>query len=91
MPLDVFNGSLVEHFLVYVVETNLVTHSHNQGIRRAESRNKCTLVVTGLIGDTHWSDRCRHSEADGRVTRHLCPGDPVHPCVLQGDPTPMAG
>jgi hypothetical protein len=27
----------------------------------------------------------------GRVTRPLCPCDPVHLCLLSGDPTPMAG
>jgi hypothetical protein len=91
MSFDTFNGSLVEHCLVYVAGLELVTNSNIEGTRRAKSSNKCTLMVTGLTGDMHRSDRCRPSVAVGRVTRHLCPGDPVRLCVLQVDPTPIAG
>jgi hypothetical protein len=73
MPFDVFNGSLVEHCLVYVAGLELVTYSNIQGTRREKSPNKCALEVTGLTGDRHQSDRCRPSEAIGQVTRHLCP------------------
>jgi hypothetical protein len=41
-------------------------------------------MVTGLTG----VDPVREL---GWVTRNLCPGDPVRLCMLQGDPTPMAG
>jgi hypothetical protein len=90
MPFDAFNGSLVEHCLVYVAGLKLVTYPHIQGTRRAKSPNKCALEDTGLTGDRHRSDRCRPSEVVGRMTWHLCLGDPVRLCVLQGDPSPMA-
>jgi hypothetical protein len=91
MPFDAFNGSLVQHCLVYVAGLKLVTCPHIQGTRRGKSPKECALAVTGLTGDRHQSDWCRLNEAVGRVTRHLCPGDPVRLYVLQGDPTPMAG
>jgi hypothetical protein len=86
MPFDAFNGSLVEHCLVYVAKLKLVTYSHNQGTRRTKSSKECALAVTGLTGDRHRYDRCRPSEAVGRVTQYasvccrvtrpLWPGDP---------------
>jgi hypothetical protein len=91
MPFDAFNGSLVEHCLVCVARLKVVTCPHIQGTRRVKSPKECALAVTGLTGDRHRSDRCRSSEAIGRVTRHLCPGDLVRLCVMQGDPTPMEG
>jgi hypothetical protein len=63
MPFDGFNGSLVEHCLVYVARLKLVTCPHIQGTRRVKSPNKCALEVTGLTGDRHRSDWCRPSEA----------------------------
>jgi hypothetical protein len=90
MSFDAFNGSLVEHCLVYIAGLELLTYLHNQGTRRAKSLNECALAVTGLTGDRHPFDRCRPNEAVGRVTQHLCLGDRVHLCVLQGYPTPMA-
>jgi hypothetical protein len=66
MPFDAFNGSLVEHCLVYVAGLELVTYSHNQGTTWAKSPNECALAVTSLTGDGDRSDWCRPSEADGR-------------------------
>jgi hypothetical protein len=91
MPFNAFSGSLVEHCLVYVAGLKLVICPHIQGTRREKSPKECALAVTGLTGDRHRSDRCRPSEAVGWVTRHLWPGDLVRLCVLQVDPTPMAG
>jgi hypothetical protein len=42
------------------------------------------VVVTGLTG-------VNPVRALRWVTRHLWPGDPVRLCMLQGEPTPMAG
>jgi hypothetical protein len=50
MPFDAFNGSLVEHFLVYGAGFKFVTYSHIQGTRREKSPRNCALVVTGLTG-----------------------------------------
>jgi hypothetical protein len=66
MPLDAFNGSLVEHCLIHVVVLKLITYSRIQGTRRAKSPKDCALAVTGLTGDRHRSDRCWPSEAVGR-------------------------
>jgi hypothetical protein len=90
MPFDAFNGFLVKHCLVYVAGLKLVTCPHIQGTIRAKSPKECALAVTGPTGDRQRFDRCRPSEVVGRVTRHLCPGNPVRLCVLQGDPTSMA-
>jgi hypothetical protein len=77
VPFDAFNGSLVEHYLVYVAGLKLVTYSHIQGTRRAKSPKECALAVTSLTGDRHRSNRCQPSEAVGgwpstcaRVTRY---------------------
>jgi hypothetical protein len=91
MPFDAFNGSLVEQCLIYVAGIKLVTHPLVQVKRKAKLPKRCKLVITGLTGDRHRSDRCRPQWSYWRVTRHLCPGDPVRLCMLQGDPTPMAG
>jgi hypothetical protein len=52
-------------------------------------RVKITKEVT-IEG--HRSDRwqCRPFESNGRVTRPLCPGDPVRLYLLSGDLTPIA-
>jgi hypothetical protein len=84
MPFDAFNGSLVEYCPIHVEGFKLVTHSRIQGKRKEKSPKRCELVVTGLTG-------VDAASALGWVTRHLCPGDPVRLCMLQGDPTPMAG
>jgi hypothetical protein len=76
MPFDAFNGSLVEHCLIHVARLKLVTYSRIQGTRRAKSPKECALVVIGLTGA-------------GPVK--LLAGDLTRLCVLQGDPTPMAG
>jgi hypothetical protein len=65
MRFDAFNGSLVEHCLVYIAGLELVTYSRIQGTRRAKSPQEYALEVTGLTGDRHRSDRCRPSEAIG--------------------------
>jgi hypothetical protein len=91
MTFDAFNGSLVEHCLVYVTGLKLVTYSCIQATRRAKSPKECAMVVTGLTGDRHQSDRCRPVKTFSgwpvtcaRVTRYasvccrvtLWPGDP---------------
>jgi hypothetical protein len=59
MPFDAFNGSLVEQCLIYVAGIKSMTHPLVQGKRKAKSPKMRKLVVTGLTGDMHRSDRCR--------------------------------
>jgi hypothetical protein len=86
IPFDAFNGSLAEHCLVYVAGLKLVTCPHIQGTRRVKSPNKSALEVTGLTSDRHRSDRCRPSEAIGRVTRYTSVCCRVTRPLWSGDP-----
>jgi hypothetical protein len=45
---------------------------------RQNHQKGCDLVVTGLTGDRHQSDRCKRSKS-------IWVGDPVRLCMLQGD------
>jgi hypothetical protein len=91
IPFDAFNGSLVEQCLIHLAGFKLVIHSRIQG-KGKENHQKGVnwwspvwpVTSTGLTG-------VNAASAFGWVTRHLCPGDPVRLCMLQGDPTPMAG
>jgi hypothetical protein len=62
MPFDAFNGSLVEYCPIHVAGFKIVTHSRIQGKRKEKSPKRCELVVTGLTGDRHRSDRCKPSK-----------------------------
>jgi hypothetical protein len=84
MPFDAFNGSLVEHCVVYVVGLKLVTCPHIQGTRRVKSPKECALAVTGLTGDRHQSDRCRPSEAAWVGDPTPVPGWPDTPLCAAG-------
>jgi hypothetical protein len=86
MPFDAFDGSLVEQCLIHVAGFKLVIHSCIQGKGKEKSPKRRQLVVTGLTGDKHRSDRCQRSKCIA-----LLQGGPVHLCMLQGDPTSMAG
>jgi hypothetical protein len=88
MPFDAFNGSLVEHCLIYVSGLKLVTYSCIQGTRRAKSPKECALVVTGLTGDRHRSDRCRSSETTWMGDSALVPGWLGMPLYAAGWPNP---
>jgi hypothetical protein len=63
MPFDAFNGSLVEQGLILVAGFKLVIHSLIQGKGKEKSPKWCQLVVTGLTGDRHRSDRCQRSKS----------------------------
>jgi hypothetical protein len=73
MPFDAFNGSLVEHCLVYVGELEFVICSHIQGTRRAKSPKECALAVTDLTDD-------RHRSTGAGPVRHMggWPGTPLY-------------
>jgi hypothetical protein len=62
MPFDAFNGSLVEQGLILVAGFKLVIHSLIQEKAKEKSPKWCQLVVTGLTGDRHQSDRCHRSK-----------------------------
>jgi hypothetical protein len=88
MLYDAFNGSLVEHCLVYVAGLKLVTCPHIQETRRIKSPNKCALEVTGPTGDRHRSDRCQPSEVAWVGDPAPVPGWPGTPLCAAGWPDP---
>jgi hypothetical protein len=79
MPFDAFNGSLVEQCLILVAGFKLVTHSLIQGKGKEKSPKWCQLVVTGLTGDRHRSDRCKRSKWIWVGDSALVPGWPGMP------------
>jgi hypothetical protein len=70
MSFDAFNGSLIERGLILVAGFKLVIHSLIQEKGKEKSPKWCQLVVTGLTGDRHRSDRCHLSKCIWR-------GDPA--------------
>jgi hypothetical protein len=62
ISFDAFNVSLVEQCLIHVSGFKVVTYSRIQGKGKEKSPKRCELVVTGLTGDRHRSDRCQRSK-----------------------------
>jgi hypothetical protein len=94
MPFDAFNGSLVEQCLILGCRTEIsdtFTHSRK---REGKITKMGQVVVTGLTGDMHRSDRCQRSQwnlsgwpgTSARVTRYasVCCRVTRHECP--GDP-----
>jgi hypothetical protein len=94
MPFDAFNGSLVEQYLILGCRTEIsdtLTHSRK---REGKITKMDQVVVTGLTGDRHRSDRCQRSKwnlggwpgTSARVTRYasVCCRVTRHEC--SGDP-----
>jgi hypothetical protein len=88
MPFDAFNGSLVEHCPIHVAGFKLVTYSRMQGTRKEKSPKRCKLVVTGLTGDRHRSDRCRPTKSTWVRDPTPVPGWPGTPLYVAGWPDP---
>jgi hypothetical protein len=86
MPFNAFNGSLVEQCLILVAGFKLVTHSRIQGKRKKKSPKRCKLVVTGLTGDRHRSDRCQRSKCFWMGDPARVPGWPGTPLYAAGWP-----
>jgi hypothetical protein len=84
MPFDAFNGSLVEQCLILVVGFKLVIHSLTQRKGKEKSPKWCQVVVTGLTGDRHRSDRCQRSKC-------IWVGDPTRVPGWPGTPLYAAG
>jgi hypothetical protein len=76
MPLDAFNGSLVEECLILDCRI--------QGKGKEKSPKWCQVVVTGLTGDRHRSDRCQRSKCK-------LVGDPARVPGWLGTPLYAAG
>jgi hypothetical protein len=57
MPFDALNGSLVEQGLILVAGFKLVIHSLIQEKGKEKSPKWSQLVVSGLTGERHRSDR----------------------------------
>jgi hypothetical protein len=86
MPFDAFNGSLVEQCLILVAGFKLVIHSLIQGKGKEKSPKWCQLVVTGLTGDRHRSDRCQRSKCIWVGDPARVPGWPSTPLYAAGWP-----
>jgi hypothetical protein len=86
IPFNAFNGSLVEQCLIHVAGFKLVIHSHIQGEGKGKSPKRCELVVTGLAGDRHRSDRCQRSKCTWVGDPAPVPGWPGTPLYATGWP-----
>jgi hypothetical protein len=86
MPFDAFNGSLVEQCLILdcrIQISDTFTHSRK---RERKSPKWCQVVVTGLTGDRHRSDRCQRSKCNLVVDPARVPGWPGTPLYAAGWP-----
>jgi hypothetical protein len=86
MPFDAFNGSLVEQCLIHVAGFKLVIHSRIQGKGKEKSPKRCQLVVTGLTGYRHRSDRCQRNKCIWVDDLARVPGWPGTPLYAAGWP-----
>jgi hypothetical protein len=86
MPFNAFNGSLIEQGLILVAGFKLVIHSLIQEKGKEKSPKWCQMVVTGLTGDRHRSDRCHRSKCIWMGDPARVPGWPGTPLYAAGWP-----